>query len=201
MTWEGVQPVLVKGTVTRRAALKPVGQAPPPSVRGRPLNLKTKSTLIGSVSFRATLVSSSLRYILTSPKGGVEMRCPYCQATATTERPNQTELGYRRFRCRECQHGLNERTGTPFNRLQYPTDVVCLMVLWRFRYKLSLRDLVEMFLQRGLVFTHEAVRDWEAKLTPLLSATLCKRRHSAVGNRGSRAIGALSTAPSTAMAI
>jgi putative transposase len=61
-------------------------------------------------------------------------------------------------------------------------DVVCLVVLWRFRYKLSLRDLAEMFLQRGLVFTREAVRDWEAKLAPLLSETLRKRRHSAVGN-------------------
>jgi putative transposase len=110
------------------------------------------------------------------------MRCPYCQSTATTERPDQTELGYRRFRCRECQRGFNERTGTPFNRLQYPTDVVCLVVLWRFRYKLSLRDLVEMFLQRGFVFTHEAVRDWEAKLVPLLSETLRKRRRGAAGN-------------------
>jgi hypothetical protein len=77
------------------------------------------------------------------------MRCPYCQSTATTERPDQTKLGYRRFRCRKCQRGFNERTGTPFNRLQYPMDVVCLVVLWRFRYKLSLRDLVEMFLQEA----------------------------------------------------
>jgi transposase-like protein len=35
-------------------------------------------------------------------------------------------------------------------------DVVCLVVLWRLRYKLSLRDLAEMFLQRGLIFPHEA---------------------------------------------
>jgi putative transposase len=41
-----------------------------------------------------------------------------------------------------------------FNHLQYPTDSVCLVVLWRVRYKLSLRDLPEMFLERGLVFTH-----------------------------------------------
>jgi putative transposase len=109
------------------------------------------------------------------------MRCPYCQSTSTTERPDQTELGYRRFRCGECQRGFNERTGTPFNRLQYPTDVICLVVLWRLRYKLSLRDLAEMFLQRGLIFTHEAVRDWEAKLAPLLSDVLRKRRHGAVG--------------------
>ena len=39
-----------------------------------------------------------------------------------------------------------------------------LVVFWRLRYKLSLRDLAEMFLIRGFVFTHEAVRDWEAKL-------------------------------------
>src|SRR5919109_3890620 len=110
------------------------------------------------------------------------MRCPYRQSTATTERPERTELGYRRFRCRACQRGFNERTGTPYNRLQYPTDVVCLVVLWRFRYKLSLRDLAEMFLQRGITVTHEAVREWESKLAPLLSEALRKRRYSQVGN-------------------
>jgi putative transposase len=109
------------------------------------------------------------------------MRCPHCASTATTERPDRTELGYRRFRCRACQHGFNERTGTPFNRLQYPTDVICLVVLWRFRYKLSLRDLAEMFLQRGIFFTHEAVREWESKLAPLLSETLRKRRYGTAG--------------------
>ena len=70
------------------------------------------------------------------------MKCPACTSRAVTERPEQTELGYRRFRCRDCGCGFNERSGTVFNRLQYPTDVVCLVVLWRLRYKLSLRDLV-----------------------------------------------------------
>ncbi len=109
------------------------------------------------------------------------MTCPYCKSTATTERSDRTALGYRRFRCRDCSGAFNERTGTLFNRLQYPTDIVCLVIFWRFRYKLSLRDLAEMFLQRGLVFTHEAVREWEMKLTPLLRETLRKRRHGAVG--------------------
>jgi transposase-like protein len=110
------------------------------------------------------------------------MTCPHCESTAVTERPDRTELGYRRFRCRACKREFNERTGTPFNRLQYPTDVVCLVVLWRFRYKLSLRDLAEMFLLRSLVFSHEAVRGWESKLAPLLSRALRKKRSGAVGN-------------------
>ena len=93
------------------------------------------------------------------------MCCPHCESTATKEQCKRTELGYRRFRCCTCQREFNERTGTCFNHLQYPTDIVCLGV----RYKLSLRDLSEMFLERGLVSTYEAVRAWEAHLTPLLS--------------------------------
>ena len=49
-------------------------------------------------------------------------------------------------------------------------------MLWRLRYKLSLRDLAEMFLIRGFVFSYEAVRDWEAKLTPALAEDLRRRR-------------------------
>ena len=58
-----------------------------------------------------------------------------------------------------CKRTCNECTGTPFNFLDYPTDIVLLVVLWRLRYKLSLRDLAEKFLERGFAFTHEAVRD------------------------------------------
>jgi putative transposase len=109
------------------------------------------------------------------------LSCPRCASIRTIERPDRTVLGYHRFRCRDCKRSFNERTGTRFNYLQYPTDVVCLVVLWRHRYKLSLRDLAEMFLQRGIVFTHEAVRDWERKLAPLLGETLRKRRYGTVG--------------------
>jgi putative transposase len=109
------------------------------------------------------------------------MICPHCQSAATAERPDRTELGYRRFRCCTCKRGFNERTGTPYNRLQYPTDVICLVVLWRFRYKLSLRDLAEMFLQRGITLTHETVRDWAMKLAPLLADTLRQKRRGTVG--------------------
>ena len=38
-----------------------------------------------------------------------------------------------------------------------------------------------MFLIRGLVFTHEAVRDWEAKLAPLLAEGLRQRRAGKAG--------------------
>ena len=91
---------------------------------------------------------------------------------------------------------------------QHPSDVIALVVLWRLRYKLSLRDLPEMFLIRGIVFSYEAVRDWEAKLTPALAKGLRRRRRGkAVGAvTSTRPIsrctdsGAISIAPLTATA-
>jgi putative transposase len=109
--------------------------------------------------------------------------CPHCAATTTTEQPRRTALGYRTFRCTQCGRIANERTGTPDNHLQYPTDLVLLVVLWRLRYKLSLRDLAEMFLDRGFVFTHEAVRDWEARFAPLLADRLRAKRRGHGGTK------------------
>jgi transposase-like protein len=108
------------------------------------------------------------------------MHCPHCASVTTKEQTQKTTLGYRTFRCSACKHLFNERTGTPFNFLEYPTDVVLLVVLWRLRYKLSLRDLAEMFLERGLVFTHETVREWEKRFAPLITEQLrAKRRGQA----------------------
>jgi putative transposase len=47
---------------------------------------------------------------------------------------------------------FNERSETVLNRAQYPSDIIALVVLWRLSYKLSLRDLPEMFLIRDIVF-------------------------------------------------
>jgi len=107
--------------------------------------------------------------------------CPNCAATAVTEQEKRTALGYRTFRCHACRRHCNERSGTPFNHLQVPTDVVLLVVLWRLRYKLSLRDLAEMFLARGCTFTHETVRDGETRFTPLLAEGLRAKRHGTAG--------------------
>src|SRR4051794_28179973 len=109
------------------------------------------------------------------------MRCVACGSEATTERPERTARGYRRFRCRACGKQSNERSGTVLNRTQYPSDVIALVVLWRLRYKLALRDLPEMFAARGLVFSYEAVREWEAKLAPALAGELRRRRRGEAG--------------------
>lgn len=109
------------------------------------------------------------------------MSCPHCTSSTTMEHRRKTHLGYHTFQCRTCRRIFNERTSTPFNYLEYPTDIVLLVVLWRVRYKLSLRDLADMFLERGFVFTHETVRDWETRFAPLLADKLRVKRQGQAG--------------------
>jgi len=109
------------------------------------------------------------------------MICPHCTSTVTTRRSKTTQLGYRTFFCRDCKRTFNERTGTHFNYLEFPTDIVLLVVLWRVRFKLSLRDLAEMFLERGFEFTHEAVREWEARFALLVVDKLQAKRKGQAG--------------------
>jgi putative transposase len=72
------------------------------------------------------------------------MNCPHCASITTKERIKKTSLGSRTFCCSTCKRIFNERTGTLFNFLEYPTDIVLLVVLWQLRYKLSLRDLADI---------------------------------------------------------
>ncbi|EWY40714.1 hypothetical protein N825_32830 [Skermanella stibiiresistens SB22] len=92
------------------------------------------------------------------------MLCPRCCSAKTTERSDRTAHGYRHFRCRGCGRGFNERTRSVLNRLQPPTDMVLLILL-----------------PRGMVFSHEAIRDWEASLAPLLTDALRQRRKGKAG--------------------
>jgi hypothetical protein len=119
--------------------------------------------------------------------GGIKPQdaiCATCGAAAVSERPERTARGYRRFRCRTCGKQFNERSAVVLNRAQYPSDVIALVVLRRLRYKLALRDLPEMLLVRGIVFSHEAVRDWEAELTPALAENLRRRRQGKARQAG-----------------
>src|SRR6476619_359265 len=111
------------------------------------------------------------------------MTCPYCRTDDTRKLDAPTDLGYCRFRCRGCRHRFNERSGTPFNRLEFPTDIVFQVVVFRLLFKLSLRDLVRLFLMRGYEFSYETVRDWEQRFAPLLAEHLRRRRKGKVGRR------------------
>lgn len=110
------------------------------------------------------------------------MNCPHCNSTHTTQLRRTTELGYPVFRCRKCKRTFNERSGTPFNFVEVPTDIIFQVLLCRLRYKMSFRDVAEFFLLRGFEFTHETVREWEARFAPIFVEQLRQKCKGKVGN-------------------
>jgi hypothetical protein len=134
--------------------------------------------------------------------------CPHRAGSATVAQRRRTAPGQRPFRCSRCRRICNARTGTPDHHRHYPPALALLVVLWRRRDTLRLRDLAAMFVERGFGCSHEAVRDREARCAPRLTARLRAKRRGQHGTQwhadettcGSRGVGATSIARSTATA-
>ena len=109
------------------------------------------------------------------------MLCPHCHSTDVSGRKRRTALGYATFACMSCHRRFNERTGSPFNDLQFPTDLVLMAVLWSLRYKLGFRDVAELLLQRGFEVSYETIRAWEFRFAPLVSERLRNKRRGTAG--------------------
>jgi putative transposase len=58
------------------------------------------------------------------------------------------------------------------NRTSLPSDILAFVVFCR----LTPRDISEIRALRGLAVSYEAVRDWEAKVLPIMGDALRKRR-------------------------
>ena len=112
------------------------------------------------------------------------MTCPHCLSTSVSKSKIKLRisLGYRAFCCQDCGRRFNECSGTPFNDLQFPTDIALLAVLWRLRYKLGFRDVADLLLQRGFKVSYETVRIWEFRFAPLVSENFRVKRRGAAGH-------------------
>lgn len=85
------------------------------------------------------------------------------------------------YQCKECRRTFNERTDTPFNSIEVPTDIIFQVLLCRVQYKLSYRDVAEFFLLRGFQFTDETARDWEEHFLPHFTNQIRTKRKGKVG--------------------
>jgi putative transposase len=109
------------------------------------------------------------------------MACPHCEPTRRVRQKATNTQGCKPFACRTCKLCFNERTSSPFNDLQFPTDIVLLAVLWRLRYMLGFRDVAELLLQHGFEVSHETIRIWEFRFAPVVAERLRTRRRGKAG--------------------
>ena len=111
------------------------------------------------------------------------MNCPHCQSSKTHACRTKTNLGYPQYRCYSCGKQYNERTGTPFNFIEYPTEVVMITVFTYYRFKVSLDDVVELMAMRGFNLSHQTVHNWVQKFGVELGLKLRTRRYKQAGDK------------------
>ena len=78
---------------------------------------------------------------------------------------------------------FNERTCTPFNFLEFPTDIVMLTVFYYYHFKNSLVDVTKHMALRGIVLSHETVRLWSQKIGTDIGLKFRSRRHGKCGKK------------------
>lgn len=111
------------------------------------------------------------------------MDCPGCKSDNTRECRSKTVLGYQEYRCRDCSRQYNERSGTPFNFIEYPNEVVMLAVFYYYRFKVSLNDVVELMQMRGFNLSHQTVHNWVQTFGIELGLKLRKKRYKQAGDK------------------
>jgi transposase-like protein len=106
------------------------------------------------------------------------MDCPHCQSNNVWLCKGKTDLGYQQYRCRLCGKQYNERTGTLFNFIQYPTEIVMLAVYYYYRFRNSLDDVVELLEMRGISLSHQTVHNWAQSFGVELGLKLREKRYA-----------------------
>jgi transposase-like protein len=77
---------------------------------------------------------------------------------------------------RQLKNQLSPSLAKVLKRLHYPIDVILVTVRWYIAYSLSLRNLEEMTLERGISVDHSTIHRWVIKLVPLFEKIFRKHK-------------------------
>jgi transposase-like protein len=104
------------------------------------------------------------------------MKCPHCSTKKLIQLKATTQLGYKQYKCNGCSRQFNERTGTDFNYIEWPNEVVMLALYHYYRFKLSLDDVVDLLSLRSIEVSHQTIHNWVHTFGPQLGLSMRKKR-------------------------
>ena len=112
------------------------------------------------------------------------MKCTRCQSSNCCHRQAKKKRGFNQYQCQHCGKYFNEKTNSPYNFTQYPIDIIMIAVFFYYRYKLSFVDVIEMMALRGILVSHETIRQWVLRFGTEIGVQYRKRRWSIAGKNG-----------------
>lgn len=70
-----------------------------------------------------------------------------------------------------------------YKRHRYPAEIIKYTVMLYYRFCLSLRDVSEILLYRGIDVSHETIREWSNKFGPIFAQNIDKKRSWCPGDK------------------
>jgi putative transposase len=70
-----------------------------------------------------------------------------------------------------------------FKKHRFPQEIIRYTVMLYYRYCLSLRDVSEILLYRGIELSYELIRDWSNKFGPIFTHNISKKRSFKPGDK------------------
>jgi putative transposase len=111
------------------------------------------------------------------------MKCPYCTSKNIGRCQQRTNLGYVKYRCRDCSRQFNTRTGSVYNFLAHRTEVVVLAVRYYYEFKTSLEDVVKLMMMRGIELSHQTIHNWVQSVGVDMALKFRVRRKGKAGKK------------------
>ena len=111
------------------------------------------------------------------------MNCPRCDSSNILQRKAKTKRSFNQYQCRHCVKYFNECTRSIYNFTHYPSEIIRLVIFFYYRYKLSLVDVTEIMALRGIIISHETVRQWAQRFGVDIGIKFRARRWENVGKK------------------
>jgi len=91
--------------------------------------------------------------------------CIYCKGADIVKNGN-TKSGEQEYYCRKCNSYFTSSSNPDYHHSRFDSETMRLTNLWYFRFNLSLRNLSEIMLSRGIDVSHQTIARWIKKIGP-----------------------------------
>jgi len=82
--------------------------------------------------------------------------CVYCKSSGIVKN-GKTKSGEQEYYCRECRSYFTPSNNPNYHLSRFDAETMRLRTLWYFRFNLSLRNLSEIMLPRGIEVSHQTI--------------------------------------------
>ena len=101
----------------------------------------------------------ALSFHLKTSKVLIMGNCIYCKSQEIVKN-GRTDSGEQELYCKNCKSYFTSSSNPDYHCSRFDSETMRLTTIWYFRFNLSLRNLAEIMLSRGIDVSHQTIARW-----------------------------------------